>query len=386
MSGTNVLERVAKLEALIQPRLDEIETTRRVPLDIIDQLKAAGCFRLAVPADYGGEDATLAEMLAVYEEASRIDASVGWVAMIGGVTTAVFSALPPATFASLCADGPDVIGGAVLAPKGIAVLEDGGYRASGQWPFGSGSEHSDWLGVNCIILEDGAPRMTPTGMPEMRILVLPRDEVEIVDTWYVVGLKGSGSQDLRLDGALVPTERTMMMFGEPQVDSTLFRIPILGLFTLTTVACAVGIAQGALDEVSELVASKRPAFKPDERVAENQLARFDLGRADMMLRAARALMYEQAASAWEVVDRGGELTMTERARMHSTGWQGITMAKEVVEIAYSLGGGTSLYDTCTLQRRMRDIHAVSQHIAASRDPVMWLGGFLAGEEMPEARV
>jgi alkylation response protein AidB-like acyl-CoA dehydrogenase len=387
MSAKEVLERVRALEPSIREQAHKIEQQRRVPLDVIEELKAAGCFRLAVPDSYRGEEADLRECLEVFEEASRIDGSTGWVTMIGATTPLVLSVFPRATFDAVYSRGADVIGGGTLAPKGAAVPEGGGYRASGEWPFGSGSDHCEWLVLHCLVVENGSPRIGPSGRPDMRLLLVPRSEVEILDTWHVSGLKGTASNDLRIEKAFVPEERSAELFGaSPEVESTLFRVPMLGQLSLAVAACALGIARGALDEVTELVKGKRPAFKPMQRVAEDQLARFELGRADLLLSAARALVYEEARSAWEKTAAGAELTHSERARMRAGGWQATAMAAEVVDLAYGLGGGTSIYETCSLQRRFRDVHAVTQHAAVSRDTVAWLGGFLAGESVPEARL
>ena len=386
MSGTDVLERVRKLEPQIRERADEIEQGRRVPLDLVHTLAAAGCFRLLVPAEYGGEAATVAELLAVYDELSRIDGSVGWVVMIGSTSPPLFSLFPKATIETLYADGPTVFGGGTLAPKGRAVPEGDGFRISGQWPFASGCEHCDWLVVHCIVFDGDAPRMTERG-PDLRVFLLPRDEVEIIDTWHVAGLKGTGSHDIRVDGALVPPERTSSLFGATsQLDGPLFRIPVLSLFSQVVAACALGIARGALNEAKEVSLTRRPAFKPGQRVAEDPLARFELGRADVLLTTATALQRFHAEQAWDLAERDVPWPDLDKVRMRAAAWEITRLAVEVTELAYSIGGGPALYETSDLQRRLRDVHAVTQHAAVGRDTVAWLGGFLTGEPVPEARL
>src|SRR5688572_12711741 len=166
---SETLERVAALAPRLAKRSEEIEAGRRVPLDLIDELTAAGCFRMLVPKDRGGDDLRLDEALAVIEVLSRADSATGWVVMIAASAPPIFAHLPAATFDMLYANGPDVIAGGALAPKGTATPVEGGYRVTGQWPFGSGSEHCQWLVVHAMILgDDGQPTITPSGMPDMR--------------------------------------------------------------------------------------------------------------------------------------------------------------------------------------------------------------------------
>jgi len=387
MSVADVLDRVKKLEPEIRERAGEIEQGRRVPRDLVDTLAAAGCFDLCVPASFGGVGATLAESLAVFDELCRIDGSVGWVVMIGATAPQLLSYLPSAAFDLVYGNGPAVHAGGTLAPKGRAAVEGDGYRVTGRWPFASGCEHCDWLIVHCLVTENDEMRMAPAGGPELKMLLLARDDVEIIDTWHVAGLKGTGSHDIAVSDVFVPAERAGSLFGgAATIDSTLFRIPVLCQFSMTLASCAIGIARGALAGAVELAVTKRPSFKPGQRVAEDPVARFELGRADVLLTAATSLVQSQAEQAWNRAERDVPWTDIDRVRMRACGWQATRLATEVVELAYTAGGGTALYETSDLQRRLRDVHAVTQHAGVGRDTVTWLGGFLTGEPVPDARL
>jgi alkylation response protein AidB-like acyl-CoA dehydrogenase len=385
MSAADVLERVKKLEQEIRDRVDEIEQGRRVPRDLVDKLADAGAFGMLVPTEYGGAGASLWEYLAVFEELAAMDGSVGWVVMIGATGPPLLSHFPRPTFEDVYGTGTG-FGGGTLAPKGAAEVDGDGYRVTGQWPFASGCEHCDWLVVHSIVTEDGKPRITDRG-PDLRLFLLPRADVEILDTWHVAGLRGTGSHDLKVDGVFVPPERVGKLFGgSPSIDSTLYRIPVLPQFSNALASVAVGIARGALTEAITLSTTKRPAFKPMHRVAEDPLARFELGRADTLLAAAMSLLRVNAERAWDHAERNLPWTEVDQMRLRAGGWQATQLAKEVVEIAYAIGGGTALYESSPLQRRLRDVHAVTQHAGVSRDMVSWLGGFLLGEPVPEARL
>lgn len=382
------LERARQLAPEIAKRADEIEAGRRVPLDLLDDLVAAGCFRMLVPRRFGGSELPLGDALAVIEELSRADAATGWTVMIGATTPAVLSFLPLPTFEQLYAAGPDVIGGGTLAPKGRLVAEDGGYRVTGQWPFASGCQHCSSLAVHGVVVRDGAPAMLPNGMPEMRVALFPAGEVEIVDTWHVSGLRGTGSHDLKVDGLFCPEERTGRLFGgTPCVDTQVTRLPALGLLGTAVGAVAVGIAAGAVDDIVSLAGGgKRPAFQPNRRLAESPLFQAKLGEADATLRAARGLLHAEADAAWARAAGDQPPTVLDRARMRATGPKVTSLAVEVVDAAYAAGGGTSLYDSSPLQRRLRDIRALTQHAGVSADFFGVVGALMVGEDVDTMRV
>ena len=157
-------------------------------------------------------------------------------------------------------------------------LSTGGYRATGRWAFASGCQHADWIIAHCIV-DDGR-------MPPLRMMVLPADDVEIVDTWSVSGLCGTGSHDFTLDGVFVPDERTFAVFDEGGVEGPLGRIPELLYSSLAIADVALGIAEGALSEITTLATAKVPMFA-DAPLAGNPLFRYRLGEASAHLRAAR---------------------------------------------------------------------------------------------------
>jgi alkylation response protein AidB-like acyl-CoA dehydrogenase len=246
-----ILRAVHELVPDIAARAHEIEAGRRVPLDLLDRLKEAGCFRLLRPPSHGVVDGDLSGAMTVYEELSRADASTAWITLIGGVAWVDLAGLPRAMFdAVLPPDGDAVIAG-VFSPSGTAIPSDGGFVVEGRWSFASGCEHADWIYGGCID--------TSTGEPAMRIALFRPEEVVIEDTWSVVGLRGTGSHHFTARGVLVPAERTTAIFSDPPcVDLPLTRIPVPTAAALLMASVPLGVAQGALDDVTALSAGKVP--------------------------------------------------------------------------------------------------------------------------------
>jgi alkylation response protein AidB-like acyl-CoA dehydrogenase len=377
---TPVLDAVRELAPVIATRAGEIEAARRLPRDLLADLVAAGCFRMLRPTSHGGLGVDLVAGMQVFEELARADASVGWTVAIGSAGWCDLVGLPRPTFDAILGTDVDAVVAGAVNPTGVAVAVDGGYRVRGRWAFASGCEHSDWLFANCI--EDGGTAEAPggDGPPPMRLAVLAPDEVEIEDTWSVSGLRGTGSHHFRVDDVVVPAERTYaLLTAEPCVDTPLTRIPLPSPYTLFLAGVAVGIAQGALDDILALAATKVPLFAGTALAADPNF-QHQLATADARLRAARSLVHHDAAEAWHTVAAGDGLTIEARARIRADGVWAATTAATVVDAAYTAGGGSSLYDTSPLQRRLRDIHALTQHFLVRSDALTTVGAVLAGQE------
>jgi indole-3-acetate monooxygenase len=368
-----ILDRVRKMAPDIAVRAAEIEAARRVPRDLLDDLKAAGCFRSLLPASHGGAGGDLATAMQVAEALSRADASVGWIVFLGSANWIDLAGLPRSTFDAVYPPGGDTIAAGVFSPTGTAVPVDGGYLVSGRWAFASGCEHADWLYGNCLD--------TSSGEPQLRIAVFDPSEVEIEDTWTVSGLGGTGSHHFTVRDAIVPVERTYdVLAEEPCVDTPLVRIPIPATVALGLASVPIGIARGALGDLVALATGKVPLLSPGT-LAANPLFQYQLADADAKLRAARSLLYAEAAEAWAVAAEGRDFTFPFRARLRSAAVLAAATAATVVETAYRAGGGGSVYATSPLQRRLRDVNAVNQHFLLKPDTLTTCGAVMTGQEL-----
>jgi alkylation response protein AidB-like acyl-CoA dehydrogenase len=369
----DVLDAADRLAPSIAARAGEIEAGRRVPRHLLDELIAAGVFRVLRPASHGGAGADLPGAMRVYEALARADASVGWIAMIGSGSWLDLAPLPRAAFDELFS-GPDVMTAGAFSPSGSIAADGGGYRVTGRWGFASGCEHADWIYGNCV-------EAVVDGVPRLRIAVFSPDQVAIEDTWTVSGLCGTGSHHFRAESVAVPAERTLdPMADEPCLDAPIVRVPPPALFALAVASVAIGSAQGALDDIVAVAADKVPLL--DRRpLAANPTFQLGLAAADTELRAARALLYETAEAAWEVAERAAELTLQERARIRAAAAWATERAADVVRAAHRAGGGGAIYAASPLQRRLRDIDALSQHFLVRRDTLTTAGAILAGQDV-----
>lgn len=367
-------EAASALVGTIARRAAEIERARRLPRDLLDDLVSAGCFRILLPVSHGGLGADLASAMRLFETLARADASVGWTVMIGASCWCDLVGLPRAAFDALFAGRPRVIMAGVFNPSGSISRQGEGYRVTGRWSFASGCQHADWLFGNCI---EGIV----DGHPQLRMAVFSPDQVLIEDTWTVSGLSGTGSHHFRVEAAFVHSDRTLVpLVDEPCIDDVVARVPVPAMLSLAIAAIAAGIAQGALDDITALAMEKTPLLA-GSKLAGNAHFQFELARADTGLRAARALLYETAESLWTTIAGGSRPTLGQRARVRGAAVWATSLAAEVATTAYRAAGGSSVYTESALQRRLRDVNAVTQHFLVRPDTLTTAGAALAGQDV-----
>lgn len=339
------------LIAAVGARSDEIERGRRLPADLVGAMAEAGLFRMAVPRAYGGGEAHPAELLATIEDFARADGSAGWCVMIGATTGLLAAYLPEEAATEIYGRDENVVTGGVFAPKGFAQPVEGGYRVSGRWPFASGSEHCAWLCGGCTV----------EGSPSPRMLFFPAADVEIIDTWTVSGLAGTGSHDMAVTDVFVPSGREVGLgVDHPRIRSEIYTFPVFGLLALGIAAVGLGIARAAVDELLALAGGKTPTGS-SRTIAERAVVQASVAEAEASLRAARALLYSAVGS-------GGTST-DDRVGLRLAASYAVKTSARVVDTMYDAGGGSSVYATSPLQKYFRDIHVVTQHAMVA--PATW---------------
>jgi alkylation response protein AidB-like acyl-CoA dehydrogenase len=365
----HLLADIRELAPGITARTAEIEAGRRIPVDLVETLRSIGVFRMLVPRSHGGVEFDLPTALDVISALGKIDGSVGWTAMIGNGGDIFAPLLRRETFDQVYRNGPDTILAGSIQPAGTAERAHGGWRVTGRWPFASGCLHADWMLGFCIMTEGGKPIPGPDGEggpPLVRGFVLPARDWQIEDTWYVAGLKGTGSHHIAIKDTLVPAANFFdLANGVPCLSGPLYQAA-LQVLPLLHGANAVGVAEGALDELVALANTGRQQFRAALPMCNSETFQFELGRIETDVRAARAFLKAQAASHWRHALAG---TLKDEA-LFTQGTQAaiwvVTTSVRVADACFTLGGGSALYDASPLQRRLRDLHAAAQHAAVQQ--------------------
>lgn len=360
MSDAALLEAARALAPRVRPHSAEIEAARSLPAAIVEEIARAGLFRMLVPRVIGGGEVTPLTMIRVIEEIARADGAAGWCVMVGASTGLLAAYLEEDVAREVYGD-PLVISAGVFAPMGRAIEEGEYYRVSGRWPFASGVAHATFRLGGAVVMGPGGPRLSPEGEPLIRQILFRAEETQILDTWTVSGLCGTGSHDMVVGSALVPRRRSVALVEDrPRHPGVLYRFPLFGLLSLGIAAVALGIAREAIDAFSSLATQKKPLYSK-RSLAEREVVQIEVGKAEGLVASARAFILETAAEVTEAAATRGELTDQDRARLRLSATHATMASAEAVDRMYNAGGGTSIYAASPLQRYFRDIHVVTQH-------------------------
>jgi indole-3-acetate monooxygenase len=363
----NAQELVAPVAADITRLADQAERERKLPDELMASLRRARIFSIYTPKQFGGMGLALVDALQIVEEVSRLDGSTGWVVSLGFANDLFTSVIDQQAAAKVFEeDAFALIAGSPGFNMRAAPVE-GGYEVSGQWAFASGAPNAKWVNAAVPVFDGDKPRMTPYGMPEMIMTFMKPHEAEIVEgTWDVLGLRASGSFDLRVDKVFVAKEFAgpFSVMGAPtQRECALARVP---LFTALSVMQAppvcLGIARHAITAFCALAAEKeRP---PAPKLIDQTPAQIAVAKAEAKLRSARLFYYEAAREMWDTASASRPVTPELQANVRLAVLTAAENSVEIVDSLYRLAGSSSIFQRSPLERCFRDVHTASQHMAS----------------------
>ncbi|MBW2313329.1 MAG: acyl-CoA dehydrogenase family protein [Deltaproteobacteria bacterium] len=377
---TESLQFAREFATRLEPRGAEIEAARRVPDDIIRELREHGIFRLCIPGSLGGREAPALETLRVIEEIARADGSTAWVVMVGCTTAILSGYLEDHWAKEIYGSNPGVITAGATAPTGQARQVEGGIEVTGRWQWGSGCHHADWLlGGSLLVGEDGELVRDPDGAPHHLLPIFAAEQVDILDTWYVHGMAGSGSTDFQVEKVFVPDGR-WIRFGVSQPRlSGLYQFPLLGFLGLGVCSISLGLARRAIDELVELAGAKVPTAST-RTLASRSYVQSAVAEAEAAVRSARALLGEAVESAWQAATAGDPLSVDHRLQLRLATTNASRQSAKAVDLMYDAAGGTSVYDRSPLSRIFRDMHVATQHIMVAPSTYELVGRVFLGLE------
>jgi indole-3-acetate monooxygenase len=369
-SASAIVDAARDLAELIEANADDGERIRRLPLATVRALNDAQLMRMCVPEVYGGPEVDPVTLVEAIEAVARSDGGAGWCTMIASTTSSMASLLPEESAREIYGDRTSITGG-VFAPngKGEATTLGGvdGFRVTGRWAWGSGTQHCRWV-LGGALCDDGT----------FRLCWFPQSEVTFHDTWYTTGMRGSGSLDYSVTEAFVPAARTIQpAVTRPVVRTPLSQFPNFTLLAAGVSAVGLGVARRALDELVDLAQGKKPQYS-SKTLAQSGFTQVELARAEGKLRAARAFLLDELRSAWATAVAGEEVTVEARTGIRLAATHAATVCAEVADVAFTLAGGTAVYDTSPLGRCLRDAHVVTQHIQTAPKLNETIGKLLLG--------
>ncbi|HVQ50461.1 MAG TPA: acyl-CoA dehydrogenase family protein [Mycobacterium sp.] len=349
-SSANEIDTVAGQIAVIAREMStQIDDDRRLPEELVVLLRDSGLLRAGGPAEVRGLELPPGIALRSAEAVARGNASAGWCVSIAITSSLLVAYLPASSRDELFGDGRGVAAG-VWAPRGTARTVDGGVVVSGRWAFCSGITHADMMFAGCLVDDQRVPS----------VVALPKEDLQVLDTWHTLGLRGTGSHDSVADQVFVPSDRVLSLFDGPVVDRPLYRFPVFGFFALSIGAAALGNARGAVDDFTELACAKK-GLGSTRTLAERPATQAAVATAESALEAARALYYQGIETAWQASQGGEGVSVEARNLLRLAATHAVRTSADVVRDMYDLAGGTAIYDSSPLQRRFRDAYTATAH-------------------------
>ena len=368
-----LLNNAQRLSKSFAQRSAEFEQARCLPADVSDAMAKAGIYRMFVPQSLGGSETSPLVSSQVFETLAQGDAACGWVAFIAATSGSSLARIETSTAKQMFASPQTMLAG-VFAPNGKAVKSGEDYILNGQWQWGSGTQNADWVLAGSMVID---PEQPADAKPRAHMCLVPKDAIEFLDTWHSTGLRGTGSTDFKLTDHRVPSAHIVGLEVRKMPDTPLFQFPNFTLLALGIGAVSMGIARAALNEFVGLAQQKK-RISSSSTIAERSHTQMQIATAEAKLRSARAFYYDSVEQAWERALAGDTVDVDQRRNLRLATTHAVMASAEVVDCAYNLAGGVSVYQSSNLQRHFRDIHVATQHIMVAPSTLETTGRLFLG--------
>lgn len=363
-----VLDGVQDLLPTLRDRADETERLRVVPEASIKELEETGFFRLLQPRRFDGFEADPVDFYTAVRDIAGACGSTGWVASVVGVHPWQVALFSDEAQQAVWGSDPNVRLSSSYAPTGKATVTDGGYLLHGKWSFSSGCDHCQWVLLGGLVFN------AEGNIVDFRTFMVPRDQYEIVDVWNMVGLAGTGSNDIVVDNVFVPEAFTLSMSdtgqcrgpGQEHNTADLYKLPFHSIFTGTITTPMIGMARGAYAEHVEMQQQRVRAAYLGEKASLDPFAAVRIARAASDIDAAWALLVNNIREEQSYVARGEKIPLELRLRVRRDQVIGSQRALDAIDSLFEASGGRALTNGTYLQRAWRDAHAGRVH--AANDP------------------
>ncbi|GAB2680722.1 3-hydroxy-9,10-secoandrosta-1,3,5(10)-triene-9,17-dione monooxygenase oxygenase subunit [Nocardia goodfellowii] len=359
-----VLDRVRDLLPAIRERAADTDRQRQVPAQSIRELSEAGVFRMLQPSRFGGQEASPVAFYQVVRAIAAACPSTGWVSSVLGVHPWQLALFPLRAQEDVWAANADTLISSSYAPTGKLTPVEGGYEVSGRWSFSSGCAHAEWVFLGALAPDDN-------GNPSTYLTILvPRADYEIDDVWHVVGLSGTGSNDIVIDKAFVPHHRAYSAQEQSQLrgpgqaanPAPLYRIPFAAVFSNTIVAPIIGAAEGAYAAHIERMRDRVRLSYGGQKVADDGFAQVRVARAASEIDAAILQMERNVSELLRYAEAGEEIPQALRLRTRRDQVRGTERSIQAIELLFDNSGGHSIRKPNPIERHWRDAHAGSVHV------------------------
>jgi 3-hydroxy-9,10-secoandrosta-1,3,5(10)-triene-9,17-dione monooxygenase len=359
------MRRAREIVPVLRERAQKCEDARVLLPENEKLLHETGLFRFHQPKIFGGMELPFIAVVDIVSELARGCPSTAWNVGNLGCHHWILAYYEPETQHELWDKNPDVlIASSIALAAGRGRRSDGGFVVSGRWPFSSGVDNSDWNMLAVTIYEDDKA-------VDWRLCLVPKSDYKVIDTWYAMGMVGTGSKDIEVKEVFVPERRALALTrcrgglehpGAALNQGELFKVPIVASAGHPLSATTLGTAEGAFEHVRD-VFLKRVGTYTGAKVSDFQAVQVKLARARCLIDSARHLMRESAL----VFQKGDGLVIETKLRLRAQNALAVSQSREAVETLWSFYGANAIYTRDPLQRYLRDVQAASQHFSFNFD-------------------
>jgi alkylation response protein AidB-like acyl-CoA dehydrogenase len=381
-TAESLVERARALEPIIRQHVETTERERRLARPVLNAMREAGLFRMFTPRALGGLEADPVTVARVAEQIAGADSAAAWALQAGNTGSWWAGHFPEKGIAELFADGPDLIMSASFAPPHRAQAAPGGYRFTGRGALASTIHDSPWVMMTGIVFDGEQPRATPFG-PAIVALALRTSEVEMIDTWQSLGMRGTDSNDVAANDVFVPEERTFVVAPvykpAAHFDGPLYRLPALVATDVIIAPVAMAIARSAIAAVREIADRKTPLGSM-KTIRHRSAVQYALADAEAQLRSARLFFYEALDGAWQLALAGRSPSLEQRADVMLASAHAVRTSARVADVMHRMGGTNGIYERNPLERHFRDAQTVRHHGFLSEARLETVGQVYLGVE------
>ena len=371
------VEIARRLDKLASSASDQIEAERRIPDHIIDKIIDEGFFRLLLPKSLGGAEMDHPSFLKIVRIFAEADASTAWCINQNNVFSTNAVRVCKETAEDIWGDPRTVVTNGPPTPDSKAVIDDDAYLLSGRWNFSSGICHANWVAALAPVYKnENRDNSKPV---EMRVFLLPIDDVKLVDEWHVGGLRGTGSLGFEASEVSIPSTRSYRPSDPSRESGALYLIDTTPMFASGFAIVALGTARAGLDLAIEVCKRKVQQGGEDVLRMDATTQRM-IGEAEAIWNSTRTFLHEATCQMWESVSEHREFPTQDRIKVRLASTHAIRKSAEVVDIAYTLCGSSAIFATNPIQRKFQDIHAITQQIQGRLSHYDTAGQFYLGLE------
>ncbi|HKE88622.1 MAG TPA: acyl-CoA dehydrogenase family protein [Vicinamibacterales bacterium] len=369
MSGTasapdtsTLLARATAIRPLLERHAEKTDSLRRLADENVQALKETGLCRLMVPARFGGYQTSIRTYIDVLTEVGRGCGSTSWVASLVNVCAWLAALFPERAQADIWASDPDAWLAGSLAPNGEAVAVEGGWRVTGRWPWASGSLHAQW-GACGIHMKNDRGEVVNFGLS-----LMPIRDLRVEDTWFMAGMKGTGSNTIVANDVFVPEHRFLPYpaafagtYRTEFTDEAVYRVALVPVTVLILVPAQLGVARAALDHAVAKAGTR--GITHTNFATQAASSGFQMQIAEAAMKIDTATLHAQRAA--DDLDRAAAesriMDLTARARVRMDTALAAKHCRDAVELLVAAHGTSSLADANRMQRLWRDVHTASHH-------------------------